>query len=157
MSEIAFAKESIEQNWSDLNDRLWPLHWEEFAVDKDVIPLSPDRAAYLEKEKAGALHLVTARDKGLLVGYYIAFVHRSLHYQETVTSVSDIFFVHPRYDKFGQRGRIVDRLLDVAEGMLRAMGVVRMYVATKHKHPMDPIMRRRGYEITDIIWRKLLR
>ena len=50
---------------------IYPEHWEELAFDKDIIELDPDYEAYNKMDKAGLIHVVTARFNNELVGYFI--------------------------------------------------------------------------------------
>ena len=91
---ITFAIETMEDNLIELQDIL-PLHYQELALNKDKVPLSPQYDVYLEREQAGGVLFVTARDKGLLVGYFIGFIAYGLHYSTCLTCTMDIFYIHP--------------------------------------------------------------
>src|SRR6187551_676568 len=78
---------------------LFPLHYQELALNKDSVPLDPQYEIYFRHEDAGQLLFVTLREMGEPVGYFIGFVSPGLHYKTCLTCVTDIFWVHP--DKRG--------------------------------------------------------
>lgn len=109
---------------------LFPLHYDELALNKDKVPLDPQYEVYLARERAGELLLMTLREKGQIVGYFIGFIAPGLHYQTCLTLTMDIFFVHP--DVRGRWGGV--RLFKAVEDEARRRGVQRMFVGSKlHK------------------------
>ena len=87
MSNITFQKELFR----DIKLEIQPLlvqHWEEVAMYKDKVPLAPDWARYQDMEDNGVLHVVTVRDSGTLVGYYVTMIVHGLHYRFTKNGIS---------------------------------------------------------------------
>ena len=74
---------------------LLPLHWEELALNKDKVPLDPQYDIYEARDDAGQVMVVTLREAGRLVGYFIGFVAPGLHYKTCLTLTMDIFWTHP--------------------------------------------------------------
>ena len=86
------------ESWSSFVQEVQPLfraHWEELALDKDRVPLSPQYNVYAAREAAGELLVVTLREKGRLVGYFNGIVAPGLHYSTCLTLTMDIFWTHP--------------------------------------------------------------
>ncbi len=106
---------------------LFPLHWQELALNKDKVPLDPQYDIYIEKEFQGQLLFVTLRELGKPVGYFIGFIAPGLHYKTCLTCTMDIFYVHP--EKRGGRAGI--KLFKFVEQELRRRGVDRWFVGSK--------------------------
>ena len=121
---------------------LLPMHWEELALNKDKVPLSPQWHVYDQRDAKGELQLVVLREDGRLIGYYIGFIAPGLHYSTCLTATMDIFYVHP--DHRGKRGGIV--LFQAVEKDLRHRGVDRWFVGAKLHNDASPLFKRLGFE-----------
>lgn len=93
---INYAVEKLDQCLEEMKP-LIQAHWEEVSWYKDLIPLAPDWDQYYRMEDSGFLHIVTARDDGVLVGYYSSVITQGLHYMRTRFAMNDALFVHPDY------------------------------------------------------------
>lgn len=93
---ITYHVESFAERLNELKV-LFPLHYEELALNKDQVPLSPQYNIYLAREANGELLFVTARCEGKLVGYFIGFVAPGLHYSTCLTCIMDIFYIAPAH------------------------------------------------------------
>jgi GNAT superfamily N-acetyltransferase len=126
---ITLMMESVIENAEELQ-RILPLHYEELALNKDKVPLSPIWEQYFEMERSGVLVFAAARENGELVGYFIGFVKPNLHYSTCLTCSMDIFYIHP--DHRGNRTGI--KLFQFVEKELKKRGVQRWFVGSKlHK------------------------
>lgn len=109
---------------------LFPQHWEELALNKDKVPLDPRYDVYLARDAAGEVVLVTLREHGQIMGYFVGFVNPGLHYQTCLTCIMDIFYV--RQDK--RQGWNGVKLFKAVEEELKRRGVQRWFVGSKlHK------------------------
>lgn len=118
---------------SDILDEMkvvFPIHWEELALNKDKVPLDPQYDIYLAREERDELILVTVRQEGGLIGYFVGFIAPGLHYKTCLTCTMDIFYIHPDY-----RGSDLGfRMFNYVERELRARGVQRWFMGSKlHK------------------------
>lgn len=105
-------------------------HWEELALNKDKVPLAPQYDVYEARDDAGQLLLVTLRDTGRLVGYFIGFIAPGLHYKTCLTLTMDIFWTHP--DVRGGFAGV--KLFRAVEKDARRRGVHRIFYGSKmHK------------------------
>ena len=95
---IKFGVEKYHQVCEDIKE-LIKLHYEEIAVNKDVIPLDPDWDRYKYLDDNGLIMIITARDESKLVGYSIFFITSHLHYKSTVYANNDLLYLHPEYRK----------------------------------------------------------
>lgn len=126
---VTFMLENFEAQVDELKEII-PLHYEELALNKDKVPLSPIWEQYFNLERAGKLVFAVAREEGAMVGYFIGFVQPNLHYSTCLTCTMDIFYVHPNHR--GNRTGI--RLFQFVEKELRRRGVQRWFVGSKlHK------------------------
>jgi len=99
---------------------------------------------YKAYEDAGQVLVVTLRQKGRLVGYFVGFVNPSLHYSTCLTLQMDIFWTHPDI-----RGRLEGvKLFRAVVKEAKRRGVQRIFYGSKlHKDAsrmfeylkMDPV------------------
>lgn len=111
-------------------DEIKPLfdrHWEVLALDKDKSPLDPQYEVYLEREGRGEALVVTLRELGVLVGYFVGFVAPGLHYRRTLTFTMDIFWV--REDHRNRMGGL--KLMKCLMRELKRRGVQRAFLGSK--------------------------
>ena len=108
----------------------YDLHWEELALNKDKVPLDPQYDIYEARDDAGQLLLVTLRETGRLVGYFIGFIAPGFHYKTCLTLTMDIFWTHP--DVRGGFSGV--KLFRLVEKEAKRRGVHRMFYGSKmHK------------------------
>ena len=151
MIDIAFKVERL----TDIIDELKPLleqHWQEIAGYKDQFPLNPDYDKYRAMDSAGLVHAVTVREDGALIGYYISFVLRHLHYQDCLVAMNDILFI--RKDR--RHGMTGSRMIRFAEKMLKEIGVNRMIMHVKVHHDFGRMLVKMGFTETEKNYEKLL-
>jgi GNAT superfamily N-acetyltransferase len=127
-------------------------HWKEIALNKDKIKLNPDWEAYANLEVNGVLRIFTARDNGVLVGYFVVFVHRHIHYKDHLFANNDVLFLSEEYRK----GFTGIRLIKFAEGCLKSDGVSVLNINTKIHKPFDPIMERMGFNLIERVYSKYI-
>lgn len=133
---------------------LFPLHYEELALNQDKVPLDPQWHAYTAKEDAGQTVYVTLREAGQLLGYIVSFVAPGLHYQGCLTAHMDILFVRP--DRRDAAARGVLMMIDTLEAELRRRGVQRWFMGTKLHKDIGAIFRRKGFEPVEMTYTKWL-
>lgn len=133
---------------------LFPLHYEELALNQDKVPLDPQWHAYSAKEDAGQTVYVTLREDGQLLGYIVTFVAPGLHYQSCLTAHMDILFVRPDRRTAAARGVLL--MMDALEAELRRRGVQRWFMGTKLHKDIGAIFRRKGFEPVEMTYTKWL-
>lgn len=141
--------------WSDIVDEmkhLWQSHWEEVAMDHETIKLAPDYGLYEYYESTGALHIVTVREKGSIVGYHISIVRPHLHYANDLHGFTDVYYVHPSK----RNGWTGIKLFKFSDKTLKARGVKKVITATKLHLDMGLIFDRLGYRETERVYTKVL-
>jgi len=120
---------------------LLPLHYEELALNKDKVPLSPQYDEYLRRDAAGMVVCITMRSAGELVGYIIAFKAPGLHYSTCLTLTVDIFWLKPEYR--GNGGGVI--MFKALEKEAKRLGVDRMFVGSKVHLDASYLFDRLGY------------
>lgn len=145
----------VEEFSPDLMSELFPLlvdHYEEVAMYKDKIKLNPSFKWYYQQHKAGALHIVVARDEGKVVGYFVTIISTNPHYQDHLFGVNDILYVDPSH-----RGTtLAVRLFKYAEEKLRERGVSVMTLHMKTAHPFTDFAERLGYDQAEYNYTKYI-
>lgn len=127
---------------------LFPLHWEELALNQDKVPLDPQYHVYDERDAQGMVMVVTLRDRGELCGYFIGFIAPGLHYQTCLTLHLDIFWIKPEHR--GRMGGV--KLFRAVEAEARRRGVDRMFVGSKVHKDASFLFERLGYEKVETVY-----
>jgi len=125
-------------------------HWEELALNKDKVHLDPQYDEYLRKDSLGMAVVVTLREDGKLVGYFVGFVAPGFHYKTCLTYTMDIFYVHP--DHRGNGGGAI--MVNCLEKELKRRGVKRIFMGTKCHRPSGWMFEKLGYEQVEIYYSK---
>lgn len=150
--EINIAVENAE-NVIQEGFNLFKEHWDEIAVYKDSIELSPDYDKYRQLEQAGQLHVVVARDKyDEMIGYLVSLVQQGLHYKNTKWAFNDLLYVSPEYRK----GTTAIKLIKFSEQALKDDGVDVIVMRTKSSHDFSKLLERYGYECMETSYSKYI-
>lgn len=143
--------ENFERGLDELK-ALLPAHYEELAMDKEHVPLSPQYDIYFARERAGQLLYVTLREAGELVGYFIGFIAPGLHYSTCLTCTLDIFYI--RADK--RKGSAGVRLFRFVEAELRRRRVQRWTMGSKIHADASSLFKRIGARPIETYYSKWL-
>ena len=149
---INFDVEKYAQVNEDIKD-LIKLHYEEIAVNKDVIPLDPDWDKYKHLCDNELLITITVRDEGKLIGYSIFFITNHLHYKSTKYANNDLLFLHPDY----RAGMLGLRLIRESEKILKEKKVDKILWHIKFNKDFRIILHRLGYVDEDVIVGKIIK
>ena len=144
-----------EETYSQVIDEIKPLledHWEEIALNKEVIKLNPNYEMYEKLCNAGVMKIITARNDGKLIGYCICIIAYNLHYKDSLTATNDIFFISKDYRK----GSTGVKLFIKNEEILKSYGVQRLIMNTKVHQDVGAIFERLGYKQTERVFGKLI-
>lgn len=132
--------------------QIFPAHYEELALNKEHVPLSPQYWVYLEREKRGELLFVVLRDAGKIIGYLVGFIAPGLHYSTCLTCITDIFYVCPEYRKQG--GGML--LFQAVEKELRRRKVQRWFMGSKKHKESTFLFEKIGAELCETTHTKWL-
>lgn len=151
MSKITYQYEELE----DIKFEIQPLlyeHWEEIAMYKDKVELAPDWVRYQAMADAGNLHIVTVRDNGILVGYFITLIVKGLHYKYTTYGMNDIVLIKPEYRNSG----VGKKLFETVEASLKEKGVNVMTIHMKTYAPFDSLCESLGFDYAERLYTKYI-
>jgi len=142
-----------EENFYEVLQEIAPLlheHWQEIALNKDEVPLSPVWDIYKNLFDGGKLKVITAREDGKLVGYTVYIVAPSLHYASELFADADIFWLAPEYRK-GMTGL---KLFRYAEAVLKEAGVTQIFNKIKLHFDIGKVFERMGYSAVERVYSK---
>lgn len=144
-----------EESFKDCFDDMLPLlveHWEEVAIYKDKVRLEIDQERYQMMDDLGLLHIVTARDDGVLIGYYVSFLNRHLHYSKTLYALNDVLFLDIPYRKQG----VAKEMFKYAEDRLKERGVDVIVIHMKTDHPFKSLCTGLGFDKVEYNYSKYI-
>jgi len=136
--------EKLEQTLPELKP-LFPLHYQELALNKDKVPLQPNYGLYIQRDRAGEVFFVALRESGSLIGYFVGFIAPGLHYSTCLTLTMDILYVHP--DKRKEGAGVI--LFDAVKAEAKRRGVQRVFVGEKVHSPIGPFFEAQGFELCE--------
>lgn len=138
--------------WPDSKD-VFPLHWRELALYQEDFPLSIDEKKYEILDKGDFLLILTAREEGKLIGYYLWFLMPHPHYAASgPMGMTDMYFVLPWH-----RGGVGTKLFIASEAELRKRGIVKAITSCKAHQDHSALFERLGWELTDYSFSKILK
>lgn len=128
-----------------------PMHYEELALNKDKVPLSPQWDVYKQRDAAGQCLFMVMREAGEMIGYFIGFISPGLHYSTCLTCTMDIFYIRP--DKRGS-GLPGIKLFKAVEAELKRRGVDRWFVGSKTKADASALFERLKFDRVEVYYSK---
>ena len=150
-SAVKLNIESLEQVKEDILPLLKD-HWEEVAVNKELIKMNPCWDTYKKLQDEGMLGIFTAREEGNLIGYFVVIASKNPHYKDHVFGVNDVIYLKPEY-----RGTYVGSdLITFAEKYMTRFGASVFTINTKTHIPFDSVLKRLGFEHIENVYSKML-
>lgn len=134
---------------------LFVKHWKEVALNQDAIPLDIDFATLDAFDAHGCLHLVVARDDdGTIAGYWLGVLRPHLHYRNSLTAYTDVFYIRQesRKDVWAFL-----HMLAFVERTVKAKGAERLFISSKAHKDLSPIFEHAGMTRTEVLYTKLLK
>jgi GNAT superfamily N-acetyltransferase len=150
MMNISYQVEAFKDIRKEIGP-LWEAHYKEIARHQDRIALSPDYDRYERIDEAGAMCFVTARDNGVLVGYFVCFIMPNLHFKDHVMASNDLIYLYPSHRK----GYTAAKMIRYMEKVLKEKGVSRLLVNVKTANDFGILMDREGYTVIEHIYEKM--
>lgn len=148
-SNFSFQIETVEAVEEEIKE-LIAAHWEEIALNKDVIKLNPDWDAYRKLEAEGYMAIYTCREDGVLIGYFVVMATNNLHYKDHIFATNDIIYLKPEY----RHQKVGMQLIQFAEDDLRKRGVSVLCINTKVHQPFDKLMEHMGFNLIERVYAK---
>lgn len=129
-------------------------HWEELAVNRDKIPLSPDKDKYSQLQDIGVIkNIVVYNEKDEVVGYSILLIQPALHYSLNAFAHVDVIYVDKQY----RASSLGARLLLATEYIAKENGAS---VILHHAKPNVPMiikpLEKLNYKLYEFIYGKYL-
>lgn len=143
------------ERWRDLRSEMLPLlvrHWREVALNHADVPLDIDEARYAHLDDVDALHILTIRRAGLLIGYHVAIISTHLHYASTLHGITDVYWIAPEC----RHGVTAMRMFQAVERELKTRGVRKLFTATKLHMDQGPLFERLRYKPVERLYAKLI-
>lgn len=136
----------VVERFQDVYDELRPLlsqHYDEISIHKRKgYALKPNVELYRAMQDADQLMMVIGRLDGQIVAYFVVFVRPSIHYQDCLEGIGDIFYVQP-----SRRGVLIGlQLFEATERELRRRGVHLFMAGEKIEFPATALFERRHFE-----------
>lgn len=150
---ITYQLESFDDYYSEALELL-ASHWEEVALNKDLIKLDIDEDEYRALDAQGALQIMTVRCDGDLVGYKVHLVKGHLHYKSSLTAFSDVYYLSP---EMRVKPRVAWRMFQRAEEELMRRGVQRVIETTKLHSNKQKFLEFQGYGPSELVLTKILK
>lgn len=129
---------------------LFEEHWDEIALNKQVMVLKPDEDRYRAMEQAGSLLILAAWEGETLVGYSVNFIVNHLHYADLRLCSNDLLFI----TRSKRAGRLGLKLIRETEKRAAEMGARLMLWHAKQDTALAVMMPKMGYGVQDIIFSK---
>jgi L-amino acid N-acyltransferase YncA len=152
VQDITFQRESWTKCVEELK-QYFPQHYKELAVESaEILPRVMWWERYQIAEQNGSLFLMTIRDSGKLIGYFIGVVGPHMHYATTLHYFSDLYYFDHEY-----RGKgIASRGFEALEIELRKIGVKKMMFNTKVHENHSAYFEKNGCKMSDYTFTKIL-
>jgi GNAT superfamily N-acetyltransferase len=115
------------------------LEWDESGHPTEDLDI--DWVSYLSLEAEGKLKFFTARDDGLLIGYFVVLIMSPLTCKHEVMGYYDAVYVHKDYRK----STVARRLFKFVEDCLREDKIYRVIASSSSKKPISKLLTRMGY------------
>jgi hypothetical protein len=132
---------------------LLEAHWQEIALNKDVMELAPRHEVYDSLESSGALLTLGAFSGEHMVGYSATVILPHLHYGNLIYATNDVLFVA----KAHRVGTLGLRLIHETERLSAQRGARLMLWHAKEGSALDLMLgRRKHYAVQDIIYSRTL-
>lgn len=126
------------------------LHWNKLALNKDKVPLDPQYETYLIRDARDEVLFISLRDKGKMIGYWVAFIAPGLHYKTCLTHTMDIWNVLPEYEM--TMAPLI--LFRAVEREIKRRGVNRSFIGEKLHRPSGRLFKAFGYEPVETYYSK---
>ena len=131
---------------------LFEEHYEEIALNKQVMKLKPDKKAYQNMEEMRQIFIFSARQDDELIGYSVNFVLNHPHYADLKLAQNDLLFIKKEFR--GSRAGL--RLIKETEIHATSLGCKLMLWHAKENTTLAAILPRLKYGVQDIIYSKEL-
>jgi GNAT superfamily N-acetyltransferase len=142
-------KASVQQ-MLDSATELFKEHYEEVALNKQVMVLAPFVEKYLALEASGEIFVLALYKDDEVIGYSVNFLYFHLHYASLKMCSNDLLFVKKEH----RNGRAGYMLIKETEEFAKELDAQLMFWHAKPNTALETLMPRLGYKYQDIIFSK---
>jgi hypothetical protein len=104
--------------------------------------IRPDWPQYQKLWAANSMRIVTARDEGMLVGYFVLLLSPNLSCAGETIAFGATLYLHPEY----RNGTTIGvRLIKLAEETAKAENANTIIISSPEQRKIDPLLLHRGY------------
>lgn len=142
--------------YDDFIAEAWPLiraHWNEVGSHRDVLRLDPDHERYRALEKVGALHILTARLDGKIIGYMFVLVTRHPRDRGAIAATDDVIYAAPQY----RRHHVGAKMLREALRRVEELGVNIVFFREKAWRHGGGYLERYRFHKQEMVYAKVLK
>jgi GNAT superfamily N-acetyltransferase len=134
------------------NEALGLTHYDEIALNKDLMVYAPDIERYARLEALGVLVNLAVYDGDRVIGYSINIVTPHLHYKDLLCAHNDMIFLAPEH----RQGSLGVKLIKATKAACAARGVQLMLWHAKENTPLAKLLPRMGCKVQDILFSEVL-
>jgi hypothetical protein len=127
-------------------------HWNEVGSHRDILRLNIDHDRYLFLEKSKIFHLLTARDRGHLIGYFGVSVIPYPRDKDARLGVDEFIYAMPEYRRHYVGLEMVER----GEKYLGELGCHIVAFREKVLGPNHGYLKHLGFEPQELVCTKIL-
>jgi len=138
-----------QEKFSDARPEIEALtaeHWDEMAVGFEGIAVQPMWDLWLTAELQNALVGVTARQEGLLIGYFGFILHPFPSAKNVKAATSTPYFIA----KVRHRGIVLRRLVKEAVALAKGRGAQMITIRNHPSASAGPILENLGFHVADV-------
>ena len=143
-------REASVQQMLDSATELFKEHYEEVALNKQVMVLEPFVEKYLALEAQNEIFVLALHSDDEVIGYSVNFLFNHVHYAKLKVCSNDLLFVKKEH----RNGRAGYMLIKETEKFAKQHNAQLMFWHAKPNTALEKLMPRLGYGYQDIIFSK---
>ena len=143
-------REASVQQMLDSATELFKEHYEEVALNKQVMVLEPFVEKYLALEAQNEIFVLALHSDDEVIGYSVNFLFNHVHYAKLKVCSNDLLFVKKEH----RNGRAGYMLIKETEKFAKQRDAQLMFWHAKPNTALEKLMPRLGYGYQDIIFSK---
>ena len=143
-------RETSVQQMLDSATELFKEHYEEVALNKQVMVLEPFVEKYLALEAQNEIFVLALHSDDEVIGYSVNFLFNHVHYAKLKVCSNDLLFVKKEH----RNGRAGYMLIKKTEEFAKQHNAQLMFWHAKPNTALEKLMPRLGYGYQDIIFSK---
>lgn len=143
-------REASVQQMLDSATELFKEHYDEIALNKQVMVLEPFVEKYLALEAQNEIFVLALHSGDEVIGYSVNFLFNHVHYAKLRVCSNDLLFVSKEH----RNGRAGYMLIKETEKFAKQRDAQLMFWHAKPNTALEKLMPRLGYGYQDIIFSK---